>query len=92
MLPSTPIFLVWLVGWFWGGFGGGAHLWHMDVPRLGVQLELQLPACATTTATPDLSHIHNLHQSSQQYQTLNPLSQTMDRTHILRDTSQVHYH
>ena len=22
----------------------GLHLWHMDVPRLGVKLELQLPA------------------------------------------------
>ena len=23
----------------------GLQLWHMDVPRLGVKLELQLPAC-----------------------------------------------
>ena len=22
----------------------GPHLWHMEVPRLGVKLELQLPA------------------------------------------------
>ena len=29
---------------------GGAHLWQMEVPRLGVQLELQLLAYATATA------------------------------------------
>ena len=29
----------------------GLHLQHMDVPSLGGQLELQLPACTTTTAT-----------------------------------------
>jgi len=31
----------------------GPHSQHMEVPRLGVQLELQLPAYATATATPD---------------------------------------
>ena len=31
----------------------GPHLWHMEVPRLGIELELQLPAYAT--AMPDLS-------------------------------------
>jgi len=30
----------------------------MEVPRLGVELELQLPAYATATATPDLSLIY----------------------------------
>jgi len=29
----------------------GLHPQHMEVPRLGVQSELQLPAYATTTAT-----------------------------------------
>ena len=29
--------------------------WHMEVPRLGVELELQLPATATATAAPDPS-------------------------------------
>ena len=28
----------------------GPHLWHMEIPWLGVQLELQLPAYATATA------------------------------------------
>ena len=29
------------------------HLWHMEVPKLGVQLELQPPAYTTATAMPD---------------------------------------
>ena len=29
----------------------GPHPWYMEVPRLGVKLELQLPASATATAT-----------------------------------------
>ena len=31
----------------------GPHPWHMEAPRLGVHSELQLPAYATATATPD---------------------------------------
>ena len=31
------------------------HSLHMEVPRLGVKAELQLPAYATATAMPDLS-------------------------------------
>ena len=48
----------------------------MEVPRLGVELELQLLAytTATATATPDLSCLCDLHHSSQQCQILNPLS------------------
>ena len=33
----------------------GLHPWHKEVPRLGFQLELQLPAYATATAPLDLS-------------------------------------
>ena len=40
------------------------------------------------TATRDPRHICNLHHSSGQCQILNPLR---DQTHILMDTSQVHY-
>ena len=29
----------------------GLHLWHIETPRLGVELDLQLPAYATATAT-----------------------------------------
>ena len=31
----------------------GLHLQHMEVPRLGVKLELQLPAYTTATAMQD---------------------------------------
>ena len=41
----------------------GSHMQHMEVPRLGVESELQLPAYATATATWDLSHVCNLHHS-----------------------------
>ena len=36
------------------------QLQHLEVPRLGVELELQLLAYPTATATPDLSHICDL--------------------------------
>ena len=53
----------------------GPHLWHMEVPRLGVQSKLQLLAYTTATETLDWSHVCNLYHSSQQCQILNPLSQ-----------------
>ena len=61
----------------------GLHLKHMEVPRLGIQLELQLPVCTTAMATPDPSHVCHLHHSSWQHQSLNPLSKAGDRTHNL---------
>ena len=61
----------------------------MDVPRLGVQLELQLPAY--TTATPDPSHICDLHHSPRQCQILNPLNEARDRTHNLMVPSQISF-
>ena len=61
----------------------------MEVPRLGVKLELQLPACSTATAMPDLSHVYNLQHSSRQRRILDPLSEARDRTGVLMDTSQV---
>ena len=64
----------------------------MEVPRLGVQSELQLPAYTTATAMQYLSHVCNLHHSSGQQQILNPLSEATDRTRVLIDTSQVHFH
>ena len=38
----------------------------MEVPRLGVELELRLPAYTTATAMPDPSRVYNLHHSSWQ--------------------------
>ena len=58
----------------------------MEVPKLGVQLELQLPAYTTATAISDPSHSWDLYHSWQQYQILNPLSEIRDQTHILMDT------
>ena len=67
----------------------GLHLQHMEVPRLGVELELQLPAYTIATATPALSHICNLHHSSWQHWILNPQSEARDRTCILMDNGWV---
>ena len=55
----------------------------MEVPRLGVKLELQPLAYAITTATPDPTCACNLHHSSWQRQILNPLSEARDRTRNL---------
>ena len=46
----------------------------MDIPRLGVEMKLQLPAYATATATQDPSHICDLYRSLWQHQILNLLS------------------
>ena len=63
----------------------------MDVPRVGVKSELQLPAYAISTAMQDPSHICNLHHSSQQCWIPDTLSKAKDRTHILMDTSWIHF-
>ena len=72
----------------------GLSIWHMEVPRLGVELELQFPGCTTATATHNLSHVCEpcLHHSSQRHQKRNALSEARDRTHILMVISGVHYH
>ena len=57
-LPSSlPPFLLFL----------GLHLQHMEVPRLGVKLELQVLAYATAMAIWDLSCVCDLHHSSMHY-------------------------
>ena len=66
-------------------------LQHMELPRLGVESELQLQAYTTATAMPDLSHVCNLHHSLQQHWILNPLREARDQTSILMDTSEVHF-
>ena len=67
------------------------HPQHTEVPRLGVELELQLPTYTTATAMPDLSCICDLRHSSWQRQIFNSLNEAMDRTLILMDASGVHY-
>ena len=70
-------------------FFSGPHPQHMEVSRLGVKSELQLPAYATARAMPDPSLMCNLHHSSQQCRILPPLSKARDQTHVLMDTRQV---
>uniref|UniRef100_A0A8D1NQB8 Junctional adhesion molecule-like n=1 Tax=Sus scrofa TaxID=9823 RepID=A0A8D1NQB8_PIG len=60
------------------GFFLGLYLWRMEVTRQGVELELQLLACATDTATPDLSHVCGLYHISWQRRILNSLSEARD--------------
>ena len=67
----------------------GPHLGHMEVPRLGVVLELQPPAYTTATAMLDPSHVCDLHHSSWQRLIPDPLSKARDGTFLLMDTSRV---
>ena len=55
----------------------------MEVPRLGIESELQQLAYSTATAAQDLSGTCSLHCISRQHQILNPLIKTRDQTHIL---------
>ena len=59
----------------------------MEVPRLGFESELQLPAYPTATATRDPSCVCDLHHSSRQRRILNPLSEARDRTLDLSSSS-----
>ena len=61
----------------------------MEVPRLGIESELYLPACTTTTAMQDPSSVCDLLPSSGQHRILNPLKKA--RMQVLMDTSQVRY-
>ena len=70
----------------------GPHLQHMEVPRLGVESELQLPAYATAAAKQDPSCICDLHHNSWQLQILNPLSEAKDWTLILMDSRWIYFH
>ena len=67
------------------------HMWHMEVPRLGVESELQLLAYTTATATQDPICICDPHHSSRQHQILNPLIEARNRTRNLMVPSQIHF-
>ena len=58
----------------------GLQVQHMEVPRLGVELELQLLVYTTATAMQDPSCVCDLHHSSWQCRILNPLSKARDQT------------
>ena len=61
----------------------GPKLWHVEVPGLGVQSELQPPAHASATATSDRSLICALCHSPQHPRILYPLSEARDRIRLL---------
>ena len=63
----------------------------MEIPRLGVKSELQLPAYTTVTATWDPSRVWDLHHSSWQHRILNPLSEVRDRTYNLMVPSRIYF-
>ena len=65
------------------------HPQHIEVPRLGVTSELQLPAYTPVTAMWDRHHFCDLYCSLQQCWILNPLSEARDGPRILMDTSWV---
>ena len=67
------------------------HTQHMEVPRLGVESEMQ-PSYTTVSAMPDPSLVWDLYHSSQQCQIHNPLRKARDWTRILMDTNWVCYH
>ena len=70
----------------------GGHLQHMEVPRLGIQSELQLSAYTTATATLwDPRYICDLDHSSWQWRILNPLSKARDQTWVLLIVDRVCY-
>ena len=69
----------------------GLHTRHTDVRMLGGQLELQLPAYTTATATPDLSCVCDLHHSSRQGRILNPLREARNRTRNLVVPNRIHF-
>ena len=66
----------------------------MEVPGLGVDLELQLLAYVTATATDDPSRVCDLTPQLTAMPDPEPTGEARDRdrTHILMFTSQVHYH
>ena len=101
-LPLTLYFILLFYYYYYIFCFLGLYMQHMEVPRPGVKLELQLPAYARAKATWDLSHVCDLHHSSQQHRILNPLSKARDpscqikrrafqkKEQILMDTSRVH--
>ena len=65
----------------------GSHLWHMEVPRLGLKSELQLPGYTTPQQ-------HHIQASSVTYTAAHGNARSLThwtQTRILMDNNQVHY-
>ena len=56
----------------------GLQVQHMEIPRLGVKLKLQLPVYTTAAAMQDPSHVFDLCHCSRQCQVIHPLNETRD--------------
>ena len=73
----------------WGFFFLGRHVWHMEVPRLGVESELQLLAFT-------MAQKRQIRAASATYATVHGSGRSL--THWARpgsglvDTSRAHYH
>ena len=86
--PSKHTFQV----FFFFFFFLGPHLQHMDIPGLGVELELHLQAYSTVTVKQDPSRICDLCRSLRQRHIFNPLSEARDRTRILQTLCRILKH
>ena len=64
----------------------------MEIPRLGIESELQLLANTRARAAEDPSCICDLYHGSQQCRIPDPLSQARDQTLVLMDASQIHFY
>ena len=66
------------LSFFWGGvFFLGPHLWHVEVPKLGVNRAVAASLCHSHSM-PDPSFIWDLYHSSWQCWILNTLSKARD--------------
>ena len=63
----------------------------MEVPRLGVESELQLSAYTTATAQGVQAASATYTTVHRNARSINPLSKASDQTHVLMDTIRVHY-
>ena len=70
-------------------FFSGPHPWHMEIPRPGIESELQPQAYTTATVMQVPSHICDPTPHLRQRWILNPLSKARDSTRILMDTGPV---
>ena len=89
---SLSLFFVFFVCLFVCFCSLGPYLRHIEVPRLGIESELQLLVYTTATATQDPSRVCDLYHSSWQRRILNALSETRDGTHNLMVPSQICFH
>ena len=89
MKASPKLFFVFVFFFVFCIFRAAASAYGGSQAR-GPITAVGLPAYAMATAMQDPSRVSDLHYSSWQHQTLNPLSKARDRTHILMDASQVH--